>query len=75
MLLDPNTKQLMFKVEDLASCFWSSFSSRYPLVTKAQNSNLLPIVLGNTSNIVISADENGNTFFWKDVESVKEHIG
>ena len=48
---------------------------RYPLVTKAANSNLLPISLGNLSNIVTAGDDYGNVYFWKDVDSVKPHIG
>jgi hypothetical protein len=36
---------------------------------------MMPIVLGNLSNIVIAGDENGNLFLWKDVESIKENIG
>ena len=65
----------MFRVEDLAQCFWTSWLGRYPLVTKASNTNLLPIALGNISNLVAAGDENGNIYLWKDVESIKEHIG
>lgn len=65
----------MFRVEDLSQCFWSNWLGRYPLVTKAANSNLLPISLGNLSNLVTAGDDFGNVYFWKDVESVKSHIG
>lgn len=75
IILDPVTFQLMFRVEDLASCFWSGWQGRYPLVTKAANSNLLPIALGNVSNLVTAGDDYGNIYFWKDVDSVKPHIG
>ena len=44
-------------------------------MTKAANSNLLPISLGNLSNIVTAGDDYGNVYFWKDVDSVKSHIG
>ena len=36
---------------------------------------MLPFALGNVSNIVAAADENGNLFIWKDVETIKENIG
>ena len=36
---------------------------------------MMPIALGNLSNIVVAGDENGNIFLWKDVESIKENIG
>ena len=36
---------------------------------------MLPIVLGNVSNLVVAGDENGNIQVWKDVENIKEHIG
>jgi len=75
LLLDPTTFQLMFRVEDLSQCFWSTWLGRYPLVTKASNSNLLPIAVGNVSNIVTAGDEYGNVYFWNDVESVRPHIG
>ena len=74
-MLDPVSFQPMFRVEALAQCFWTSWLGRYPLVTKAANSNLLPITLGNISNIVASGDEYGNIYMWKDVESIKDHIG
>ena len=35
LLLDVQTYQLLYKVEDLAQSFWSSWSGRYPLVTKS----------------------------------------
>jgi WD40 repeat protein len=75
LLLDPVTFQLMFRVEDLAQYFWSSFNGRYPLVTKSANSSMVPFALGHNSNIVAAADENGNLHVWKDVESIKENIG
>ena len=75
LLLDPTTFQLMFRVEDLSQCFWSTFLGRYPLVTKAAASNLLPIALGNVSNIVGAGDDHGNVYFWRDVDTVKSHIG
>ena len=75
LLLDPVTFSLMFRVEDLSQCFWTNWLGRYPLVTKAANSNLLPISLGNLSNVVTAGDDYGNIYFWKDVESVRPHIG
>jgi len=36
---------------------------------------MMPIILGNQSNMVAAGDENGNLFVWKDVESIKENIG
>ena len=36
---------------------------------------MLPFALGHISNIFTAADENGNVYMWKDVESVKENIG
>ena len=65
----------MFRVEDLSQCFWTNWLGKYPLVTKAANSNLLPISLGNLSNVVAAGDDYGNVYFWKDVESVRPHIG
>ena len=73
--MDPVTFQLMFRVEDLAQQYWSSFLGRYPLITKAANSNLLPIALANQSNVVAAGDELGSVYLWKDTESVREHIG
>ena len=75
LLLDPQSYQLMFRVEDLAQYFWSSFVGKYPLVTKSANSTMIPFALGNVSNIAAAADENGNVYVWKDVESIREHIG
>jgi hypothetical protein len=65
----------MFKVEDLSQCFWPNWLGRYPLVTKSQTSGLIPICLGNLTNIVVAGDENGKIYAWRDVESIKEHIG
>ena len=32
-------------------------------------------MLGNASNIVIAGDDYGNVYFWRDVDTVKSHIG
>ena len=74
-MLDPVAVQLMFRVEDLAQCFWTRWNGKYPLVTKATNSNLLPISLGSVSNMVSAGDDYGNIYMWKDVDSVRDHIG
>jgi hypothetical protein len=66
---------LLFKVEDVASNFWSSWTGRYPLITKQANAPSIPVCLGNYSNIVTAGDENGNVFVWKSVESIKENVG
>jgi hypothetical protein len=70
LVLDPTNFMLMYKPEDLSLCFWSSWQSKFPLVTKKANSQMMPIALGNQSNMVAAGDENGNVFFWKDVESI-----
>ena len=75
ILIDPVTFQPMFRVEDLAQCFWSTWNGKYPLVPKAQNSNLLPMSLGAISNVVAAGDDYGNLYVWKDPESVKDNIG
>lgn len=36
---------------------------------------MIPIALGNLSNMVCAGDENGNVYFWKNVESIKDNIG
>ena len=36
---------------------------------------MMPIAIGNLSNLVTAGDENGNVYLWKDVESIKEDIG
>ena len=45
-------------------------------MTKTQSTGgLIPICLGNKSNIVVAGDENGNVYLWRDADSVKDHIG
>ena len=75
LVLDPTNFLLMYKPDDLSQCFWSSWQSKFTLITKATNSLMMPIILGNQSNMVAAGDENGNLFIWKDVESIKENIG
>jgi len=65
----------MFKIDDVSQHFWSSFLGRYPLITKQPNSSMIPLVLGNQSNLVAAGDENGNIYLWKSVESIKDNIG
>lgn len=36
---------------------------------------MIPIALGNLSNLVAAGDENGNVFLWKSVENIKDNIG
>jgi hypothetical protein len=36
---------------------------------------MMPIVLGNLSNMACAGDENGNVFMWKSVEAVRDNIG
>lgn len=75
MLLDPVTFEFMYKPDDLSTCFWSHWVSKYPLITKSPKSIMMPMVLGNQSNMVAAGDEYGNVFVWRDVESIKDHIG
>jgi WD40 repeat protein len=75
LVLDPNTLDLLFKKEDLQNCLWTRWNSKYPTITKTANSPMMPIVLGNESNIVAAGDENGTVYLWKDIDSIKEHIG
>ena len=65
---------LMYKPEDLSQSFWSSWLSKFPLITKSTSTNMMPIALGNLSNIVAAGDEHGNIYLWKDVEAIKENI-
>jgi|TARA_B110000285_G_C15122331_1_gene617975 hypothetical protein len=75
LVLEPTHFQLMYKPEEISQCFWSSWLSKYPLITKSANTTMMPIALGNLSNLVVAGDENGNVYVWKDVESIKENIG
>ena len=75
LVLDPSSFMLQYKPEDLSQVFWSSWISKFPLITKSLSSTMMPIVLGNLSNMVVAGDENGNVYVWKDVESIKENIG
>ena len=36
---------------------------------------MIPIALGNLTNMVASGDENGNIYVWKSVDAVKDNIG
>jgi hypothetical protein len=36
---------------------------------------MLPIALGNLSNLVASGDENGNVYVWRSVDAVRDNIG
>lgn len=60
LVLDPKNFELLYKPEDISSCFWSSWISKFSLITKSTTSIMLPIVLGNVSNLVVAGDENGN---------------
>ena len=76
LVLDPETEMLQYKSEDLSNCFWSTWLSRFPTITKdIKRAPMMPITVGNLSNIVLAGDENGNIYLWKDVESIKENIG
>lgn len=75
LLLDPATFQLLFKIEEVAQCFWSSFVGRYPLITKSPTTTMMPIALGNLSNLACAGDENGNVYLWRSVEAVRDNIG
>lgn len=45
------------------------------MITKSPTSAMVPIALGNLSNMVASGDENGNVYVWRSVEAVKDNIG
>ena len=36
---------------------------------------MIPISLGNLSNMIATGDENGNIYIWKSVEAIKDNIG
>ena len=75
LLLDPSNFQLLVKAEDVSEKFWSSWVGRYPLITKSPTTGMIPIVLGNLSNMVACGDESGNIYLWKSVDSIKDNIG
>lgn len=75
LLLDPSTFTLLFKVEEVATCFWSSWVGRYPLITKSPTTAMCPIALGNLTNMVACGDENGNVYLWRSVDAVRDNIG
>lgn len=75
LILDPKNFMLMYKPDDLSSCFWSSWLSRFPIFTKSVNSPMMPITLANQSNMVAAGDDYGNVYVWKDTEGIKEHVG
>jgi hypothetical protein len=76
LVLDPETEMLQYKSEDLSSCFWSTWLSRFPTITKdVQRAPMMPITIGNSSNLVVAGDEHGNIHLWREVESIKENIG
>lgn len=59
----------------MSQSFWSNFTGRYSVISNNYSNELIPTCLGNLSNCVIAGDENGNVYVWRDVESIKEHIG
>ena len=75
LIFDPVSFLLQYKPEDISQCFWSSWISKFPLITKSINTTMMPITLGNLSNVVVAGDEYGNINVWKDVESIKENVG
>jgi len=75
LMLDPIDFILSYKVEEICNYFWSEWIGRFPLVTKSPNSELIPVTIGNLSNMVAHGDDYGNVYVWKDVESIHENIG
>jgi WD40 repeat protein len=51
-ILDEFDKNFLNKVHKI--------QSKFSLITKSTTSIMLPIVLGNVSNLVVAGDENGN---------------
>jgi WD40 repeat protein len=60
-------------LQDITKCLWSTFVGKH--ITKATSAQYNPVLLGNRSNIVVAGDENGNVYLWRDLETVKEHVG
>ena len=65
---------MYYKPEELQDSFWPSFISKYPLLQKSAQSGLVPITLGNLSDMVAAGDENGIIYIWNDVEAIRENI-
>jgi len=75
LLMDSTNYTLLYQIEDVANNFWSTWQGRYPLITKQATSSMVPITIGNRSNMVAAGDENGNLFLWKNADCVKENVG
>ena len=75
LLLDPTSFQLLVKAEDVSQQFWSSWVGRYPLITKSPTTGMIPITLGNLSNMVACGDESGNIYMWRSVEAIRDNVG
>jgi len=75
LMLNSKNLSQSFKVEDVAQCFWSSWSQAYPLFTKPPCQPQVPIALANTTNAVFLGDERGNLYVWKSLESLQQNTG
>ena len=72
LLLEIKSHSLMTEINAVAETFWSSWTTRYPLLMKNPLGNTEPIALAHRSNLTAAGDENGIIYLWKNVESIKD---
>jgi len=65
----------MSRIEDVIQVYWNEWNGRFSLVTKTNKTEMIPVLLGKSSNIVVCGDEFGHLYVWKSPENVKENVG
>lgn len=75
LMLDPVSFLLEYTPEEISQQFWSNFVGKFMSLPKSPNSFMMPIVLGNVTNMVAAGDEYGNIYVWNNVECIKDNIG
>ena len=74
-IVDPRSYELMSRIEDVIQIYWNEWNGRFSLITKNNKSEMIPVILGSRSNMVVCGDEFGHIHIWKNSESVKNNIG
>lgn len=49
--VDPRNYELMSRIEDVIQIYWNEWNGRFSLITKNNKSEMIPVVLGQRSNL------------------------
>ena len=72
--MDTKSLNIIAKLQDISGIDWRNWNARHAVTTSGKNIVMLPTTCANTTTAIVSGDETGQLFVWKNVDCIKEKV-